>query len=79
MPVLQSNNKVGDDGATGLGGGLAVNSSLQELYLVMMFVLCVSVVVILGLYTERVRMLLTFVLSFDLFYACGAGAKPHRR
>jgi len=37
--VLQSRNQIGDAGAAGLGEGLRVNSSLQELYLVRLFVL----------------------------------------
>jgi hypothetical protein len=36
--VLQSNNRIGDDGARGLGEGLRVNSSLKMLYLVSFFV-----------------------------------------
>jgi len=37
--VLQQQNSIGDAGAAGLGEGLKVNSSLQALYLVRLFVL----------------------------------------
>ncbi len=36
--MLQDDNQIGDDGAVGLGEGLKVNSSLQELRLVRHFV-----------------------------------------
>ncbi len=35
--VLQDGNLIGDDGARGLGEGLKVNSSLQQLVLVSLF------------------------------------------
>ena len=35
--VLQDGNFIGDDGARGLGEGLKVNSSLQQLVLVSLF------------------------------------------
>ena len=38
--MLQDNNQIGDDGARGLGEGLKVNSSLQDLFLVRHFVFC---------------------------------------
>jgi hypothetical protein len=41
MRVLQDGNLIGDDGARGLGEGLKVNSSLQQLVLVSLF-FCVS-------------------------------------
>jgi hypothetical protein len=36
--VLQYGNQIGDAGAAVLGEGLKVNSSLQDLYLVRLFV-----------------------------------------
>ena len=38
--VLQSKNQISDAGAAGLGEGLKVNSSLQELSLVRLFDFC---------------------------------------
>ena len=38
--MLQGENQIGDAGAAGLGEGLQVNSSLQRLYLVRLFVYC---------------------------------------
>ena len=43
--MLQRNNQIGDDGAGGLGEGLKVNSSLQELHLVRHFVFVIDLIV----------------------------------